>query len=653
MLDVIVGLLTALALPLAIVAIPNTISVVSALLPPDIAGVGVLRAHGLALPVMLCVVPLTAVALGRFSPAPVLLAGLALLGVADVAGGYAGSAVAVGVLRALHGVAAGMLVPATLAACRERSASSRGVLVPVWAAALAAAFLTAQALALWPLDQVTSWRVTLQPYPMLTGVALALAATYFAISRLTGEDTRPAEDGQWEGAPYAENGRRGGAWSAKDGQRGGASPYAENGQPGDARSAEGGQRSGASPYAANRRWGGARSAEDGQRGGGASFAQDGGREGAWFAQGFRAGSGGDLSGGSVRVLFTLGPSAGVALLALGTTFGWPPWLIVVSAAVAVAVLLTPACAGRAGGPAGRALAFVMVAVGLVVLPTAAQVTYVELGGLGGPGLSGLWAPFGLAVLLVLVVVLVIPAARFAPHVVGRFGEVPASKLVAGGLVAMVAGLCAIRLMVPAPSGMPLLVPFALLGGGAAVAVTAALRAVPLSTALSALSLCLPAVLSGFLLGTGIQVERLHAVSTSGEVTSQAMVDGFVEALHVWALVAGFAVVVILVLGAVLATRSAERALRDAPADTPADVPPRGVEDGADEGAADRAAAGEASGAGGAGGVVGPEGAGRTAGEEGAGDGPETSMIPVVPAPTRSPEAGGDQDGRDGEGSPGR
>ncbi|GII64915.1 hypothetical protein Skr01_50000 [Sphaerisporangium krabiense] len=548
-LDVIVGLLTAVALPLAMVAVPNTISVVSALLPPDIAGVGVLRAHGLALPVMLCVVPLTAAALGRFSPAPVLLAGLVLLGVADVAGGYAGSAVAVGVLRALHGAAAGMLVPATLAACRGRSASSRGVLVSVWAAALAGALLTAQALALWPLDQVTSWRVTLQPYPMLTGVALALAAAYFAISRLTGEDARTAEDGR-----------------------------------------------------------------------------------------------------SVRVLFTLGPSAGVALLALGTTFGWPPWSIVVAAAVAVAVLLTPACAGRAGGPAGRALAFVMVAVGLVVLPTAAQVTYVELGGLGGPGLSGLWAPFGLAVLLVL-------ATCFVPRVAGRFGEVPASKLAAGGLVAMVAGLCAIRLLVPAPSGMPLLVPFVLLAGGAAVAVASAVRAVPLSTALSALSLCLPAVLSGFLLGTGIQVERLHALSTSGEVTSQAMADGFVEALHVWALVAGFAVVVILVLGAVLATRSADRALGDVPADAVTDVPPRGMEDGADEGGHDRAAAGAATDAatGAAGGSAGPEEAGRAAGEEDAGGGPETSMIPVVPAPTRSPEAGGGEDGRegDGEGSAGR
>ena len=38
----------------------------------------------------------------------------------------------------------------------------------------------------------------------------------------------------------------------------------------------------------------------------------------------------------------------------------------------------------------------MVAVGVVVLPTAAQVTYVEMRGLGGPGLSGLWLPFTIA-----------------------------------------------------------------------------------------------------------------------------------------------------------------------------------------------------------------------------------------------------------------
>ncbi|RCG24965.1 hypothetical protein DQ384_31890 [Sphaerisporangium album] len=542
LLDVVVGLLTALALPLAIVAIPNTISVVSALLPPDIAGVGILRAHGLALPVMLCAVPLTAAALGRFAPAPVLVAGLALLAVADVAGGFAGSTVAVGVLRVLHGVAAGVLVPATFAACRERPGAARGVLMPIWAASLAVAFLAAQALALWPLDQVTSWRVTLQPYPLLTGVALVLAAAYFTVTRLTRHgEARRAEQDAPEGSPGLE---------AADG--------------------------------------------------------DGGAQVS-------------VSGGVRGLACTVGPSAGIAVLAFGTTFGWPPGLIVVVAAAAVVALLAAAFAGRVDGAGGRVVALVMIAVGLVVLPTSAQLTYVELGGLGGPGLSGLWVPFGLAALLTFV----------AASAVGRLGEAQLPKLVGAGLVTMVVGLCAIRLLAPTASGMPLVVPFTLMAGGAAVAVVSALRGVSLSGALFGLSLCFPAVLSGFLLGTGVQVDRLRAVSMSGQVTSEAMVDGFVGALHVWALVAGFAVVIILVLGAVLATRTAERAMDALPP-----VAPVSPDDDARDVAEEPQPVAE--------GVV-----------SGADDGPDpgTVMIPVVPAPTRSPEAGAGADGNgDGAGA---
>ncbi|MFC6080049.1 hypothetical protein [Sphaerisporangium aureirubrum] len=613
--DVVVGLLTVIGLPLAIVAIPNTISVVSALLPPDIAGVGILRAHGLALPVMLCAVPLAGAVLRRVRPGPLLLAGLALLAVADVAGGYAGSTVEVGVLRVLHGVGAGVLVPATFAAVWERPGPARRVLLPLWTAALCASLLTAQALALWPLDDVTSWRVTLQPYPLLTGVALALAAVHLAVARLG-----DAEAGALARGAVTERG---------------------------------------------------------------------------------------------HLALAAGPSAGIAVLAVGTTFNWPSELILVAAAVAVVTLVALACVRRAGGFAARMAGLVMVAVGLVVLPTTAQMTYVELGGLGGPGLSGLWAPFALATLLSFVAASVVvrliapqrpdsvsgaeaaygnsgvqatvdpgqagtpllrtadgeqsvttslePAASPAgsgdldgsadhagagglvgrekhagreklagredhagrekhagpenragreklvgledragreklasledhagreklasledragreklasledragreklvgrERLVGleeRAGEGPASRFVAGGLVAVVAALCAVRLLVPSATGLPLVVPLVLLAVGAAVAVSAAVVLAGPHAGLLGLSLCFPAVLGGFLLGTGIQVGWLRSISASGKVTSQAMVDGFVGALHVWSLVAGFVVVAILVLGAVLRRR---------------------------------------------------------------------------------------------------
>ncbi|MGS2648454.1 hypothetical protein [Streptosporangium sp. LJ11] len=433
MLDVVLGLLVAVVLPLAIVAIPNTISVVAALLPPDISQIAMIRAHGLALPAMVLTVPVAAVAVHRMRAAPMMVAGLTLLAFADAAGGYAGSTALVGVLRVLHGVGAGLLVPATLMAVWGRSVLLRAV----WAAALTASLLAAQALALWPLDQVDSWRVTLQPYPMLTGVALVLAALYLVLWLKEGEGAGPVR-------VVAERG---------------------------------------------------------------------------------------------RTLWVVVPAAGVAALALGSTFDWSPSLVIRAALVSVVVLLALASSGASKGAVGRAPAHVMVAVGVVALPTAAQITYVELGGLGGPGLSGLWPAFAIAALVGLL------SAALA----NRLGHPAMPMVTAGGLVVMVAGLCAVRLFLPAPGGLPLILPFALLAGGASVALTGALRSCGEGAALLALSLFFPAVLVGFLLGSGVQVTRLEEATTP-----QALVDGFVDALHLWALIGGGLVLVVIVLGAVLA-----------------------------------------------------------------------------------------------------
>ncbi|MER5649080.1 hypothetical protein [Streptosporangium sp. NPDC002524] len=433
MLDVVLGLLVAVVLPLAIVAIPNTISVVAALLPPDISQIAMIRAHGLALPAMVLTVPVAAVAVHRMRAAPMMVAGLTLLAFADAAGGYAGSTALVGVLRVLHGVGAGLLVPATLMAVWGRSVLLRAV----WAAALTASLLAAQALALWPLDQVDSWRVTLQPYPMLTGVALVLAAVYLVLWLKEGESAGPV-------GCVAERG---------------------------------------------------------------------------------------------RTLWVFVPAVGVAALALGSTFDWSPGLVIRAALVSVLVLLALASSGASKGAVGRAPAYAMIAVGVVALPTAAQITYVELGGLGGPGLSGLWPAFAIAALVGLL------AAALA----NRLGHAVMPMVTAGGLVVMVAGLCAVRLFLPAPGGLPLIIPFALLAGGASVALTGALRSCGEGAALLALSLFFPAVLVGFLLGSGVQVTRLEEATTP-----QALVDGFVDALHLWALIGGGLVLAVIVLGAVLA-----------------------------------------------------------------------------------------------------
>ncbi|MFC4060996.1 hypothetical protein ACFOWE_22060 [Planomonospora corallina] len=439
LLDVVLGLLVAVALPLAIVAIPNTISVVAALLPPGVSQVEMIRAHGLALPSMVVTVPLAAILVRRMRPAPLLMGGLTLLALADAAGGYADSALVVGILRGAHGIGAGLLIPATLVAVWERPR----VLRAVWAGMLATSLLAAQALALWPLDEATSWRVTLQPYPLLTGIALVLAACHLVLSLRSGES----------GTASSEQGT------------------AERG----------------------------------------------------------------------RLLMAAVPSVGVALLAVGVTFDWSAGLVVLTALLAVVALLGLASAGAAEGTGGRTLAYTMVAVGAVILPTAAQVTYVELGGLGGPGLSGLWPAFVLAGI----------GALAAAVLVNRMDGAAVPMTTAAGLVAVVIGLCSVRFLLPSPDGPVLIAPFVLLAAGAAVALTSALRLSGVGSSLFALALFFPAVLGGFLLGSGIQVSRLKEATSS-----QGLVDGFVRALHLWALFGGGLVVVVIVLCALLARRAA-------------------------------------------------------------------------------------------------
>lgn len=431
--DVLLAVLICVTVPLALVTVPNTVSLVAALLPDGVSTPDMVRAHGLALPALILAVPLTAALLHRLPAPPVILAGLALLAAADVAGGYAASVPLVGAVRVVQGAAAGALLAATLTAAWRRVA-----LRALWAGSLAPGLLVAQALALWPLDDATSWQVTLQLYPLPTGIGLALAAVHTLL---------------WLIGPREDEPR---------------------------------------PTAAERG----------------------------------------------RLLFAAVPAAAVALVALATAHGWGADLLIVAAVLSLAALLVLAVSGtaRAGGAFARGAAFTLIVVGAVVLPTSAQVTNVELRGLGGPGLAGLWVPFAVAAALAIACAAV--AARMRDPVLSRLPVV--------GAFVIVAGLAAVRLLVPSADGLPLIVPFGLFAGGVTLVVTAALRRTELAVALFALSLCFPAVLAGFLLGTGIQMPRLHAATSS-----QALADAFVDATHLWALAGGFLVVAVIVLDRVL------------------------------------------------------------------------------------------------------
>ncbi|WP_283138291.1 hypothetical protein [Rhizohabitans arisaemae] len=442
-LDALVGLLVVTTLPLAVVVIPNTISVVADLLPAGVSTLAMIRAHGLALPAMLVTVPLAVSALRRFRPASLLVAGLLLLAVAEVAAAGAGSPAVVALLRIGHGVAAGLIVPATFTAVRERPEPARRWLVPLWATTLPLSLLGSQALALWALADASTWQVTLRPYPMLTGAGLVLAAAYTLVRRR-------AAGGLAEPSPS-------------------------------------------------------------------------------------------------RRLTTLAliPSTGVAALAVATTFDLGTTVQVIVAAVAVLGLLGVAWFG------GKVASFALVVVGLVLFPTAAPMTFLELEGLGGPGLPGLAVAGGIAAATALLV------TWYAVRV-----HVPTGTLAGGGFVVLVGGLCAVRLLVPAESTLSLIVPMALLATGAAAATATALRHTGGDAALFALSLCFPAVLAGFLAGAIIQAIHVRTVR-SGD--AEALVTAFSGALHLWALIVGVVVVGVLAAGVWRTRRGAPRPLVSAPA----------------------------------------------------------------------------------------
>ncbi|HEX4817834.1 MAG TPA: hypothetical protein VFV66_34260 [Nonomuraea sp.] len=431
LLDTVLGLLVVVALPLAIVTIPNTLSVVAGLLPDDLDRVALMRTHGLALPALMLTVPLAAVALRRVPAAHLVLAGLVLVALSEVAGGYAVSELVVGAVRVARGVGGGVVLVATLAAVWERAVVVRAL----WAGVFGVGLVAAQGLALWPLDDVSSWKVTLQPYPLVTGVGLGLAAVHLVVWILAGRPVAPVPDGR----------------------------------------------------------------------------------------------------DRLRLLLAAVPSAGIAVVAISTaTEGWRALPVMAIAGAAIAGLLA---LGSIGAVAGRRVAYAMVAVGVVVLPTAAQVTLVEMGGLGGPGLRGLWVPYVSAGVLAVGVAVV----------VRRFAEGGGRWLAPLGLLAMVMGLCAVRLMVPSADGLVLAAPFALLAVGAAVAVTATLQEAGAGAAMFGLSLGVAGVLAGFLLGTGVQMAMLDGVRSA-----QELVDRFVGALHWWALIGGFVTVGVIVLAAVVA-----------------------------------------------------------------------------------------------------
>jgi hypothetical protein len=188
--DLVAAAVVAADVPLGLLQAPNAIA--WALGPAGLGPAGgttggagtsvaVLRAAGLALPAMAAVAGIAGLAVVRWRAWPVLLTGLLIMAAADVGGGSARSVAAIGVIRVLHGVAAGLALPAALGLAWERAPRPRRLLTALWAAATVAGLAGVSAVARARMAS-GGWPGALAPYPWLTGVALIAAALYAVLA---------------------------------------------------------------------------------------------------------------------------------------------------------------------------------------------------------------------------------------------------------------------------------------------------------------------------------------------------------------------------------------------------------------------------------------------------------------------------------------
>ena len=171
--------------PLCFLQAPNAIAWAMASVGTAADGaqgpVAVLRAAGLALPAMAAVGGIAALAATRLRAWPVLLAGLLTMAVADGLGVSARTVGLIGTDRVLHGLAAGLAMPAALALAWERSRGVRRLLAGLWSAAAVTGLVAATAVVRARVSG-GNWHAALVPYPWLTGAALTLAALYAVLA---------------------------------------------------------------------------------------------------------------------------------------------------------------------------------------------------------------------------------------------------------------------------------------------------------------------------------------------------------------------------------------------------------------------------------------------------------------------------------------
>jgi hypothetical protein len=241
-----------------------------------------------------------------------------------------------------------------------------------------------------------------------------------------------------------------------------------------------------------------------------------------------------------QLLLPLAPASGFALLAVVTTYGWPPGAQLIVAGLGLAGLTGLAVVGSRDAIAGTSLGFAVVALatGVLGMPVTAPLAGMISTYLGPRGVP--LEPFAGAA------VAAVAGALIASRL--RMQAAWAAVLCGHGL-AVVAVL--VLLATDAMSGAwsrpwPVLAPLVLLGAGLGLALAASLRAAGLGAALFGLTLCVPGVLSGYLVAGPLQVYRVDGVVSAGGGAAD-VVGALAAAFRVWLIVAG--VITVLLAGA--------------------------------------------------------------------------------------------------------
>jgi hypothetical protein len=560
------------------------------------AAAELVRVSGFALPAMLLVSPPAAVAARRGGAWPVLLGGLALIGLADAGGNLVGIRVGgmaasvtgsvtslvagVGLDRIAHGVGAGLAAAGTLALIWERTGPARRLLACLWAAAAACALVTAVPL-LWPRLAAGGWRVLLQPYPQLTGAALAATALYVAVTR--GASSRAGSAGSTRGRGTESDSRA-------------AAPLLAAGLPGAPAARGPAVRGLAVRKPAVRSM--ARLSTSGLSPTGLSTdgaGADGGSAGRRTAAGRQrtghAGRGrGERTPAERAQLAMLSvPVAGICGLTVGSTFGWPPRTQLAAGVLGAAVLAALAIGLSRDAVAGAGLCFPLVALaaGLVAAPSAGAVESLRMLAPGAAG-SGLPTSLPSATLAtvpatVLAVIKWLPVtaagaaalagavAGWAVSLSGRWLHAAPALGVTAGLAAAAAGLALLDLKLHTahtantavlPSEHTLAAALALLAGGLALALGPALAEAPPPGALAGLSLLLAGALTGYLIAGAIGIGLLPGAgpAASARGAAPAVLHALRGAAGVWELAAA-CVAAAAMLGVFLVGRARRATVR--------------------------------------------------------------------------------------------